>query len=203
MSRLIVFGCSYTYGQGLADCYVPPNDCGPVPSQLGWPNQLAHRLGLDLINNSAPGSSNIQILWRLLNFKFQEDDLCVTMWSHFDRHPYSKLRFDPSVIKWDEYENSFITRNGNLDVEDLSIRNYISIYNGYLHLLSKNIKHLFIVYPKDIKIFEAPKLEIPTLVKEFICPVVVEDYACDDMHPGPKTHTNIANYIYNKLHVIR
>lgn len=63
MSRLITFGCSYTYGQGLPDCENTVINTGikkfyvnsSAPSKQGWPSILSKRLDLELVNISAPG----------------------------------------------------------------------------------------------------------------------------------------------------
>ena len=74
MSRLVAFGCSYTYGYGLSDCHIEPNKPGPNPSKLAWPSLLANMLDLEVVNCSNIGASNIHILWRLINFDFKNDD---------------------------------------------------------------------------------------------------------------------------------
>ena len=56
--RLITFGCSNTYGHGLPDCHVPPNEAGPNPSKVAWPQLLADRRGLECVNLGQPGGSN-------------------------------------------------------------------------------------------------------------------------------------------------
>ena len=45
MSRLVVFGCSHTYGHGLRDCYDPlTGHPGPQPSLQAWPARLVELL---------------------------------------------------------------------------------------------------------------------------------------------------------------
>lgn len=94
MSRLIAYGCSYTYGQGLEDCYIPqthPDKLGqygpgPNPSNFAWPAHLGRLLRCDVINRARPGSSNKEILWQILNCEHDQDDKVVILWSHVDRH---------------------------------------------------------------------------------------------------------------------
>ena len=55
MPRLIAFGCSNTYGQGLEDCHILPNFPGPSPSKTAWPNTLGNLLNCsEVINQSKP-----------------------------------------------------------------------------------------------------------------------------------------------------
>lgn len=203
MSRLITFGCSNTYGHGLADCHVEPNLHGPNPSKLAWPSLLANMLDLELINCSNPGASNIHILWKLLNFNFADDDLCIIMWTFFGRHPFSKLKYDSSIVEWDNYETSEIKTLSELNRENIVIRNMISIHHGYIHLLQKNIKHLFIVGSPDMRLYKIPNIEIPTLInKDDTIKKYAVDKALDNIHVGPKTHMNIAKILLDKINVI-
>jgi len=59
--RLIAFGCSYTYGAGLEDCFTPPIGHGPIPSKFAWPQLVANELNMECINMSSSGASNKEI----------------------------------------------------------------------------------------------------------------------------------------------
>ena len=87
MPRLIAFGCSNTYGQGLEDCHILPNFPGPSPSKTAWPNTLGNLLNCsEVINQSIPGASN-KLIWKtIVDFNFKQDDLVIIMWSHLERH---------------------------------------------------------------------------------------------------------------------
>jgi hypothetical protein len=69
--RLVTFGCSFTYGQGLPDCPTGVE----APSQYSWPYLLSSQLDRQLVNRGIPGASNLQILNEILNFEFEETDL--------------------------------------------------------------------------------------------------------------------------------
>jgi hypothetical protein len=203
MSRLVAFGCSYTYGHGLEDCHIEPNNPGPNPSKLAWPNLLGNMLGLEVVNCSNPGASNIHILWKLLNFDFNDDDLCVVMWTHFSRHPFSILKYDPTIIQWDDYTDKVFTNEvSDLSKENLAIRNIITLHHGYSHLLNKKIKHLFVIgSTSDLSRYTFPDIKIPTLMTDLIIKKY-PDTALDNMHPGPNTHMFIAKYLLDKINVI-
>lgn len=85
MKRLIAFGCSLTYGHGLADCYVDPHYPGPVASKLVWPEIVAQHLNRTCINMATPGSSNKRIWHNIVNFKFKKDDIVIILWSYQER----------------------------------------------------------------------------------------------------------------------
>lgn len=92
MNRLVVFGCSHAYGQGLSDCWDSKRQiAGPQPSLLSWPGQLVTLLketynpNMLLVNKSGPGYSNKEIMHSILLFNFQAGDICVIMWTYPNR----------------------------------------------------------------------------------------------------------------------
>lgn len=202
MSRLIAFGCSYTYGHGLEDCHVPPNSAGREPSKYAWPSLLGKMMDLDVVNCSNPGASNAHILWKLLNFDFTEQDICVVMWSHFGRYPFGNLKYDHNIVEWTGYWNILEKYVTSLDQENLNVRNYILLHHAYLYLQSKNIKHAFMIGTSDVLSYEETNITIPSLISKKHITTLLADIALDNAHPGPKTHANIAEEYYNKLNVL-
>jgi hypothetical protein len=82
MSRLIVFGCSHTYGHGLDDCYHDTSK----PSKLVWGSVIAKQLNRQLINKSFPGASNKYIWDQIINTQFETGDLVIILWSYMSRN---------------------------------------------------------------------------------------------------------------------
>lgn len=205
MSRLIALGCSYTYGHGLPDCHIPPNKPGPNHSKLSWASILAQKLNLELVNMAKPGISNIHILWQLLNFDFKDDDTCVTMWTHFNRHPVSILNDDSSIMYWGSYDDvKYVSGVEHLVDKNLLLKNFISIHHAHLYLRLKNIKHNFLVITWPEVTYQVPSaLFMPVFLKGVHLANMLVDKALDNLHPGIKSHQNIANFIYEKFNVIR
>ena len=87
MNRLITFGCSLTYGSALEN----PNDA--------WPNQLASKWNLDLVNMGISGISTKRIWWEIINFDFKKTDTVVILWTHMDR--WCVLKNDGEHVQWD------------------------------------------------------------------------------------------------------
>lgn len=78
MRRLITFGDSYTFGQGLDGTDIA--HLSPHPD--AWPEHMGRLLGVDtVLNNSTPGSSNKLIWLNALNFDFQPGDVVIFCWS--------------------------------------------------------------------------------------------------------------------------
>ena len=70
--RVIAFGCSFTFGHGLPDCFNPPKNPGKAPSKYAWPSLVANELNVKCINKSLPGSSNKRIWHNIGKFKFKK-----------------------------------------------------------------------------------------------------------------------------------
>ena len=77
-SKLIVSGCSYTYG-------AQKERNGTIP----WPDQLANLLDMELINVSHNRCGNNYILSSLTDAIYDNDPkdigLVIAMWSEYDR----------------------------------------------------------------------------------------------------------------------
>lgn len=89
MHRVVAFGCSNTYGQALPDCHIMEGSHSKGlehPSQYAWPNVFAKLMRKPCLNLSQPGSSNRQILYRILNYnKYNQKDCVIILWSYIYR----------------------------------------------------------------------------------------------------------------------
>ena len=121
------FGDSFTWGQGLPDCYHPDIDLEDSiveePSKLTYANKLADHYGLNLINCSRPGSSPISQFIRF-NYhypKMKMDDLVTFLW------PYSMR--SAIIIERDIWHPTPFNYGMNIDSieEDLQNQNWWEI----------------------------------------------------------------------------
>jgi hypothetical protein len=200
MQRIITFGCSMTYGHGLPDCHVPPNNPGSSPSQQGWPNILSKYYNIALDNRSVCGNSNLAILHDVLKYKFLKGDIAVIMWSFtgrdliFDKkNLFGKQKTIPVGI-WQDTELANHWKAVHTDA-DVATRSWFYIHHATLFLKSVNVP----VYnvPADYRFFKKYKpkflnLEYHNIGKYATVPV---DYALDNRHPGLKTQKLIADKI--------
>jgi len=85
VGNLVAFGCSLTFGHGLPDCHVPPDEPGPNPSVFAWPSRLAEMTNRRCVNLSRPGASNLQIALSVMSYRFQPGDVGFILWSYPDR----------------------------------------------------------------------------------------------------------------------
>ena len=212
MARLIAFGCSFTYGHGLPDCAIG-NDAGPEPSQHSWPALLADKLGRSVVNMSRPGSGNTEILWKLINFDFEPDDLCVIMWSYFTRSEFYVFTEDPKGFRIKEDKNNpRFYLNEDMFLQHNIIANLLTMDHAARYLEDLNIKSYAIIGPKRVDnklkvgsgnfyFREHDKINISNLDLSFDLTQCIEDAGLDGCHPGIKSHRRIAKTLYERINV--
>ena len=222
--RLIAFGCSNTYGQGLPDIWDFENNT-PVensdPSKLAWPQILADKLGIECINLGVPGASNKEIWWNAIT--------CTTrMNNHKSIWHYEKT--DIVVINW-----SFLPRwwliskgneNGHIDQikfhkkNSLALKSFIKyIYNEEDSIIDLYLRcnHLYFFLKNKIKSIyfcqqetliqenqSARKLVLKfnetSFLKTYFTNIINRNpKAHDDSHPGVDAHKIFANEIHNEI----
>ena len=201
MSRLVAFGCSYTYGHGLKDCWNPKNKRPmPQPSSFAWPSLLAKKLNLDLVNLAVPGSSNKKIWHKIVSFdeSLTSKDLVVVGWTHLERNCIiaSKDKYinispwdidSPLGEAWYRYFNNDYNRNLELNLQMSHV--------SYL-LNSKGIKNYHFFSSRDKVIIE--KYNQANLLK-----LNFQDHktdsGSDNLHPGTKSHARFTKKLYKEI----
>lgn len=207
--RLVAFGCSYTYGLGLEDCFVPPNVAGKFPSKFAWPQLLANELNVDCINKSRPSSSNKEILDTLLQFDFDSNDIVLIMWSFTNRwctinelNKYTQISqynistmkefelFDTVFTEYDLYLDLIYRSNfAKLFLDNKNIFNYhLTVNPKMLLTLSDVVKKWNNVKFSDTNLDEFRLIFPPALDAEYGTP-----------HPGIEAHRLVAMELYKEL----
>ena len=202
MSRLIAFGCSLTYGQGLQDCVDKHNVniAGPIPSQLGWASMVANKLKLDIVNKGNPAASNLEILNELLQFNLKKDDVVVMMWTYSfrDMYFYKKLfgRYSFRQLKqWINPVGQMLWSPSGNEV-DFAIKTWIYMHHADLYLSNKGIKYIhFPVCPSDIVDHKPAYINISNLYFDGFTMIDKEL----DNHPGIESNKITANKILGIL----
>lgn len=210
MSRLIAFGCSFTYGHGLVDCHIPPNHPGPVPSKFAWPQLIADQLGLECINLGIPGNSNKQIWYQVSKFDFQKDDIVFIMWSYPERYTVlkdneysaigiwqdsldSKAYYNFVYSKFDsEYMSKLYVSHADYYLDDLGIKSYQFVSEpSYENILTLNNKTI-------------PSISVYLNDWEFrnVFPKALDDKIDPGFgHPGEAAHLEFSRIVLNYLKV--
>jgi hypothetical protein len=206
MSRLITFGCSFTYGQGLPNCEIGNNETGvsSTPSEYAWPAVLGKLLKIETVNKGIPGASNLEILYQLLNFKFKKDDTVVIMWSLPVRDLYfisnsNKIKPYRQLGLWLTNKTGYVFEwLRNVKLADQAIKSWIYIQHADLYLDKKNIKYIH--FPADPKELLEYKPEfINDITNLYVDGQSYIDACVNDNHPGVNSHIETAKKIYKIL----
>lgn len=189
MTRLVAFGCSCTYGEELDNL----NDA--------WPNVLANLLNIDVINEGKPGSSNLEILYKILNFDFQKDDVVVVMWTYYSREYLFKTpTHQYSIGPWCQDINDLTAWTSLHTDHDLIMRSFINIHhaNSYLSLLNLKNYHTTVGIRRE-QTFNSGSL--PPNFFKFKLHSVEKIFARGGKlkrgHPDKLTHSLMAREIYD------
>lgn len=171
---IIAFGCSNTYGTSLDN-----------PETESWPYHL------NAVNKGIPGASNLQILWNILNYNFNPDDVVITMWTIVNRDymfPDTQLgvwQTTDLAKDWINVQNEY----------DSIVKSWLYIDYANLYLQSKQIKSYNFAVDYDLLNKHKPKHINTTLLDAKVDRYKFLDRAKDKMHPGPKAHKNISDRI--------
>ena len=160
--KLVTFGCSFTYGHGLADCMAEDGSNGPTCSEQAWPSVLGKLTGMEVDNASEAGSSNLMITKAIVDYsKYTKDTVVVVMWSNNDRETIyksnhgSKLHMLPGFLDnrmpgtfWHDKNKDYFKKTVTTYYED-----YHQDWNATLNqMIRMNFVHAFLKN-KGIKSF--------------------------------------------------
>ena len=207
MSRLITFGCSMTYGHGLSDCFEKDNKPGNAPSKFAWPEHLGRYLEKDVVNKSKPGASNLEILYHILNFEFEQDDTVVILWSFPSRdlifnEPTPEYAFEYTPVgAWQDSVLSRAWLETHTD-HDLLIRSWLNIHHAEQYLENIKIVNTSFVLKHDIYGPQPAYLKFKNLNTGVVAGGGTgrrNDLALDGVHPGPVAHQIMADRIFALL----
>ena len=205
MSRLVTFGCSYTEGfalpgweAGSDDPWPSINNCTIKFSDYCWPKVLAKKLGTECVNIGRGGSSNLEILVRIQNFKFRPDDIVAVLWSFYTRENAFSVRFPGSIDRAHDPAFQFhedyykIHSDGDLFLRTKIYINYVKMLleqnNLMYHMGSINQLGSFRMLDVHMTV-PSPQLDsFPGI-----------DKALDNAHPGVQSHEKYANIVYRRL----
>jgi len=195
--RLITFGCSLTYGTGLEDCWENGHN-GSLPSKFAWPNEVANRLNRELVNCAVSGSSNKEILYNLQNFNYQDEDMVVVLWSHFDRYCIITEDGIKHINAWQTDKTSrFFYRNVH-DFYDMKVDMYTRLNYAHYFLTKRNILNFHAfgsgMYKHDFNWNDVQlcRTSINKIRRE-------HPKALDNSHPGPAGHKEFGRLLYQEI----
>lgn len=148
MSRIVAFGCSHTYGLELPDC---PTVWDP-PSSMAFPNIVANKLNLDVLNRADTGASQRQIAATILETDIDKNDIVVINWTNPIRRGiwnglhWNQLASWTEDRIWKKYHAKY-----HCETDDIldSLMN-INLANMFLKSKCKRVINTIHNYNKDI-----------------------------------------------------
>lgn len=179
---------------------------GYKPSQLGWPNILANRIGRECVNLSLPGIGNLEILMKILRTEFKPDDLVIIAYTYFVRYPYYRITdintgAGERIGYRDEEYKKQLLEEGELSnnlYEKNYWQNWLAIHQAELFLNSLNIKNYSYQGVPAESVEKKPK--ILNLKNHWTnMYLILQDFAADNKHPGLKSHNLQSELIYSKI----
>ena len=185
--RLVTFGCSLTYGQFLYSRYTQ-----------SWPAQLGAMLNVPVVNMGMHGASNKEILYEILNFDFQSEDVCVIMWTNIYRW-----------IIFDEIENNRLGAWQRTKQAQAFVEHFWNEYDMELDLFEranhahKIIPNCYQLVSDNISLKAPPKWNKVNFLTDIDFDHIRQQYtpASDGKHPGKEAYTELAEKLYNAIRV--
>jgi len=198
MSRLVVFGCSNTEGQGLIN-----------PKEEVWGALLAPKIDRELVNRGKQGASNKYIAHAINEFVFEPDDLVIIAWSYLNRS--CVLRKSLKI------KNEIVSQNLSVNLAEQEFEESVSYFkyfytdydseftNGVFMdfsvdlLLSREIEFKqFFIHPKETPSHRHRSTNtFPFVFKNFY-----DNYpsAADNAHMGPEGNIALASAIHKAIY---
>ena len=202
--RVVVYGDSFAYGTGLPDCLDQRQ-----PSKLTYGEHLSNMLNCECVNLSQPGSSNKEILFKILTTRKVVDDVVIVMWSHPHRtcvlrkhlpmptneamgdklgwwlleepvDPVAEAYYKYLYDEYDSIQNSW---------------QYINHADAVLNVKARHVIHSVIPNTSEFTHDDAyPKWSKVSKIKAW---KEIDHTECG--HAGPKSHKQLAKYLFSQI----
>jgi hypothetical protein len=206
--RLVTFGCSYTYGEGITEKDLRPHMT--IPSKYSWASILANMLNCEVINLAVPASSNKHILYQLTNFNFELDDVVCVQFAYFTRDTlYSENEFIHLNPGGKEHSDKIKLYYQLYDDYNLFLNNVLVINSCYDLLQNKNVKYVcrFAGYNNNITNINSIKYNHQFILdkqkhsfRDIGDTVNINDrYGADQKHYSKEVHRLIAAEYFNEV----
>lgn len=203
IKRLVSFGCSNTFGDGLPDVGIYNVKKNMPTSTYSWPCQLAKKLNLDLCNKGISGASNREIFYEICNFDFNQNDLIIVNWTFIERDCiiFSNNKID-QIGSWINTKSSkaFFKHLYSHENQLVSLFNYANL--AYLLLKEKNIKNYHSLIMSNYRDF-IPKWNVVNYMPFYLHDISHNfPKAIDNLHPGIQAHEEYSKKLFVEINKI-
>jgi hypothetical protein len=136
--RLVTFGCSHTYGEGILpeDVLVRFSGNDPKPSTASWAAQLANKLDVELVNLAVRGTSVNFLANSLLTSDIKQDDIIAILFPSLERFTFLGNKANRT-------EETIIIPNSKINVNET--KKFYELFNDY-NLIRLNVMLTDYVY---------------------------------------------------------
>lgn len=195
MSRLLAFGCSYTFGSGLVE-----ESRSSSPNERAWPNVLAKLLNRECLNRGSPGASNKTIWCLASREEYQQDDIVIFLWTHIER--YSVVQLDGRIVDigpWtkDKMGTAYYRYFQNTRDSNVELNCKLSQIKSYLDRLRIRNYHCFAA-EAEVELADFNK-GIKKLKTSFDEIRLRNGVGSDGFHPDEDAHREFATSLYKEL----
>lgn len=191
IKRLVTFGCSMTYGHGLADCYNENGAPGPHPSIQAWPFVFASKFKIGLDNQGEAGASNKKIYKNILDYQFEKTDMVIVLWTYINRHCIFYPDHNDPIGPWINSTRSKHYTKYLFNDYDSTWQLLQQVDHTSKKFKNKNIYHYFCDWYMHPDLFDPKQNQN----KMFLNDDKWKDTARDNLHPGRTTHIDFAEHI--------
>lgn len=172
--RVVAWGCSFTWGEGLEQAQTQA-------SPQSWPSLVAEQLDCPVLNLSQCGASNLWITDQLLDHQFQPHDLVLIMWT------------------WDQRTTRDL---GTPAAQHISAHARQHLFTQWIQLYSRSDLHRqdrILRLAAESFLRERGNAYVTRDVLEPASSWADLALALDHSHPGPAWHVRIADQIMHEL----
>jgi hypothetical protein len=202
MTKIVAFGCSYTYGHGLYDCLdKKSNGPGPNPSNYTYLQHLAVKLKIDTVLNLAqPGVGNKYIMHKLDTnlHKINKEDIVIIQWSFIDRFSILHNSEDTTNLgPWKNKNNKISAGYYKHLYSEYDNRKHTSWYINCTNsmLKHKGVTRIINTEPPDEQFDKSTIIDQDSYWEDCL-PNHSVDRASDGNHPGLNSHRRYAEAMY-------
>ena len=181
--RLVAFGCSNTIGEAC---------------DTNWPTQLSELLDVKCINLGKSGSSNRELWWNIINYKYEPEDVVVVLWTFPNRDCI--ITNDNVEQLGDWHKNKTVAR---YMVETYDDFDKIVESHTYIQHANTLIKNIYNFACDEVSLIPYPRWQTIPLLGNLQPIYENGDRGTDNIHPGPTCHKQFANYMLDKIQKVK
>lgn len=180
------------------------SDAVGSPSAFSWPAILSKKLNIPHVNLGIPGAGNLEILYNILNYDIEPDDIVIVMWSFISRDFIFNQNGEHVKIglwKQDDQTKSWLDIH---NFYDLTVRSFLYVHHADYYLRGRCKAHLHstVGFRLDKGVYMKP-IATPLFAKDIdiidLGNTFKSGSKLKDGHPDETTYASVADIFYDRL----